>query len=110
MTWAIDIALLVGILVAAVLVVSLDNLNGSVMALSGLGVLLTVLFVVLAAPDVAHSEAVVGAVVLPLLYLMAVGKVRTSVGQTRDLGESGEHEDEGEVEGGPEPAGDGNHA
>lgn len=105
MTWAIDVALLAGILVAAVLVVSLDNLNGSVMALSGLGVLLTVLFIVLAAPDVAHSEAVVGAVVLPLLYLMAVGKIRTSVGATRDLGESGEHEDEGQAEGRAEPAG-----
>lgn len=88
--WFIDLACLVGILGGAACVLFIDNLNGSVMALSAVGVLLTVLFIVLAAPDVAHSEAVVGAVVLPLLYLMAIGKIRTSVGAVRGLGEEGE--------------------
>lgn len=100
-TWFADLACLVGILAAAGCVVWLDNLNGSVMALSAAGALLTVLFVVLAAPDVAHSEAVVGAIVLPLLYLMAIGKSRTSVGATRALSEESEptEEEEGEEAG-----------
>lgn len=92
LTWVVDIVCLVGIVGAAACVVWLDNLNGSIMALSAVGVLLTVLFVVLAAPDVAHSEAVVGAIVLPLLYLVAIGKVRVWVGATRELSEEGEEE------------------
>jgi uncharacterized MnhB-related membrane protein len=47
------------------------------MALSAVGTVLSVLFVVLGAPDVAHSEVVVGAIALPVLYLVAIGKART---------------------------------
>ena len=43
-------------------------------------VALSVLFVVLGAPDVAHSEVVVGAIALPVLYLVAIGKARTVTG------------------------------
>jgi uncharacterized MnhB-related membrane protein len=104
--WFADITCLLGILAAAACVVFIDNLNGSVMALSAAGVLLTVLFVVLAAPDVAHSEAVVGAVVLPLLYLIAIGKIRTSVGAVRDLGEEGEQQEGSEEASASSEAGD----
>ena len=45
------------------------------MALSALGTVMSVLFVVLGAPDDAHSEVVVGAIALPVLYLIAIGKV-----------------------------------
>jgi uncharacterized MnhB-related membrane protein len=48
------------------------------------------LFVVLGAPDDAHSEAVVGAIALPALYLLAIGKVRADV---RGPGEEGEQHD-----------------
>jgi uncharacterized MnhB-related membrane protein len=90
LVWAIDIACLVVILTCAALVVFLDNLNASVMALSAVGTMLTLLFVVLQAPDVAHSEAVVGAVALPALYLIAIGKTRPHVGERPELGEVGE--------------------
>lgn len=103
--WFADFACLIGIVVAAICVVFIDNLNGSVMALSAVGVLLTVIFIVLAAPDVAHSEAVVGAVVLPLLYLIAIGKIRTSVGAVRDLGEEGEQHEGSEEQGASSGAG-----
>ena len=53
--WAIDLACLAVVLTCACLVVFLDNLNASVMALSGVGTVLSLLFVVLHAPDVAHS-------------------------------------------------------
>ncbi|MDQ6649493.1 MAG: DUF4040 domain-containing protein, partial [Actinomycetota bacterium] len=61
-----------------------------VMALSALGTLLSVLFVVLGAPDDAHSEVVVGAIALPILYLVTIGKTRSDVLDTGDLGEPDE--------------------
>jgi len=70
-----------------VLVVRLRNLNGAVMALSAVGTMLSVLFVVLGAPDVAHSEGVVGAIALAVLYLIAIGKARTVIDEP-DLGET----------------------
>jgi uncharacterized MnhB-related membrane protein len=74
--WSLDFLALALIVGCAVLVVASDNLNASTMALSGLGMLLSLLFVVLGAPDVAHSEVVVGAIALPVLYLLAIGKCR----------------------------------
>lgn len=90
--WTIDIGCLVIILSAAVLVLILRNLSGAVMALSVLGTVQGVLFVVLAAPDVAHAEIVVGAIALPVLFLVAIGKTRTDVPDRGQLGED-EHSD-----------------
>lgn len=92
--WALDVLCLVVIVGAAALVVFLRNLSGAVMALSALGTVLTVLFLVLAAPDVAEAEAVVGAIALPVLYLVAIGKIRTDVRDSGSLGESDGHADE----------------
>jgi uncharacterized MnhB-related membrane protein len=91
--WLLDYLCLVGILATAILVVALRNLNGAVMALSALGTSMTLLFVVLGAPDVAHSEVVVGAIALPVLYLIAIGKTRADV---PDRGELGEREPDGD--------------
>lgn len=44
--------------------------------LSLYGLLLTLLFLLLQAPDVAFSELGVGTVALPLLFLLALAKVR----------------------------------
>jgi uncharacterized MnhB-related membrane protein len=85
--WVLDVLCLVLIVVAAVLVVFLRNLSGAVMALSALGTVLTLLFLVLAAPDVAEAEAVVGAIALPVLYLVAIGKIRTDIPDRGQLGE-----------------------
>ncbi|MBO0848577.1 MAG: DUF4040 domain-containing protein [Pseudonocardia sp.] len=90
MWWAIDYLLLALALGAGWLVPRLRNLNGAVMALSAMGTVLSVLFVVLGAPDVAHSEVVVGAIALPVLYLVAIGKARTVLADSRDLGERDE--------------------
>jgi uncharacterized MnhB-related membrane protein len=88
--WVLDVLCLTAVLVAAVLVVTLDNLNASVMALSAVGTVLSLLFVVLDAPDVAHAEVVVGAIALPVLYLLAIGKTRVVSEDSSDLGEVGE--------------------
>lgn len=88
--WALDFLCVALIVTAGVLVVVLRNASGAVIALSAMGTLLAVLFVVLAAPDVAQSEIVVGAIALPVLYLIAIGKLRTDV---LDRGELGENDD-----------------
>jgi energy-converting hydrogenase B subunit D len=86
--WALDYLLLALIIAAAVLVVRMRNLNGAVMALSAAGLMLSVLFIALGAPDFAHSEVVVGAIALPVLYLVAIGKVRTDVTDRPELDET----------------------
>lgn len=91
--WVLDVLCLAAIVAAAVLVVFLRNLSGAVMALSALGTVLTLLFLVLAAPDVAEAEAVVGAIALPVLYLVAIGKVRADI---PDRGQLGEDESRGQ--------------
>jgi energy-converting hydrogenase B subunit D len=92
MFWVLDYAILVAALISAVAVVRLRNLNGAVMALSAVGTLLSLLFVVLGAPDDAHAEVVVGTIAMPTLYLIAIGKIRTAVAGD-DLGE--ENDDSG---------------
>lgn len=87
--WVIDLVCLAGVLVCAALVVLLHNANSAVMALSAMGVLLTIVFVVLGAPDVAHAEIVVGAIALPTLYLIAIGKIRAHLQDRAGFGESG---------------------
>jgi uncharacterized MnhB-related membrane protein len=89
--WLLDYVCLALLLACAFLVVVLRNLSGAVMALSATGGLLTLVFVLLGAPDDAHAEAVVGAVALPTLYLVALGKIRTDVEDTGDIGEVDEH-------------------
>lgn len=94
--WVLDYTVLAVILACAVLVVRLQNLLSAAMALSATGTFLAVLFVVLGAPDDAHSEVVVGAIALPVLYLLAIGKVRTSATDRGELREEGESSDDGE--------------
>jgi uncharacterized MnhB-related membrane protein len=86
--WVLDYLCLLAILAAALMVVRLRNLNGAVMALSAMGTMLALLFVVLGAPDDAHSEIVVGAIALPVLYLIAIGKSRADVEPEQPLEES----------------------
>ena len=90
--WALDLLCLAAMLAAAVLVVRLENLNASVMALSAVGTVLALLFLVLDAPDVAHSQVIVGAIALPVLYLLAIGKARVVCEDSSGLGEEGEEE------------------
>jgi uncharacterized MnhB-related membrane protein len=51
--------------------------------LSVYGVLLSVLFLALAAPDVALSQVTVGSAVVPLMVLLAVRTVRATKGATK---------------------------
>ena len=90
--WVLDDLCLALVLAAGVMVLRARNLNGAVMALSAVGTVLSLLFVVLGAPDDALSEVVVGAIALPTLFLIAIGKIRTDVTDTGDLGEDATHD------------------
>ena len=92
--WALDYLALAFVIACTLMVVRLRNLNGAVMALSGVGTLLTLLFVILGAPDDALSEVVVGAIALPALYLIAIGKVSADVADSGELHEKGESHDD----------------
>lgn len=52
--------------------------------LSVYGVLLTLLFVALQAPDVALSQLAVGTAVVPLMVMLAVRKIQAHRGSGRD--------------------------
>ncbi len=70
--------ILVLLMVAATatgVVLTRDPVRQSV-AISFYGLLLSILFVLLQAPDVALSQIVVGAVALPLMMLLALARVR----------------------------------
>ncbi|MFD9891626.1 Na(+)/H(+) antiporter subunit B [Amycolatopsis sp. NPDC059027] len=62
--------------VAGTIVVRTEDPARQAITLSVFSLLLTVLFVVLQAPDVALSELVVGSAIVPLLVLLTLRKVR----------------------------------
>lgn len=64
------------VLVAGTTVVMTNDPERQAVTLSVLGVVLTVLFVALQAPDVALSQLGVGAAIVPLMVMLAVRKIR----------------------------------
>jgi energy-converting hydrogenase B subunit D len=73
---ALQVTLLVLVAAGATAVVLIRRPVHQVLALSVYGMLLAVLFLAFQAPDVTLSELTVGAVVLPLIILLALAKVR----------------------------------
>jgi energy-converting hydrogenase B subunit D len=73
---ALQITVLVLVAAGATAVVLARRQVHQVLVLSVYGVLLAVLFLVFQAPDVALSALTVGAVVLPIVLLLAVAKTR----------------------------------
>lgn len=75
-TETLQIVVLVLVAAGAAVVVRIRTPARQVVALSGYGLLLAILFLVFQAPDVTLSELTVGAVALPILLLLALAKVR----------------------------------
>jgi energy-converting hydrogenase B subunit D len=73
---AINLVLIVGLLVSAWLVVRVRRIIDAVIAFSVVGTFLTLLFLQMQAPDVALSEAAVGAVAVPMVLLISLAKIR----------------------------------
>lgn len=86
MIW-LELALIAFVLIAALFVAFANDVVGSIVTFAGLTLGIAVIWVLLAAPDVALIEAAVGAGVISVLFLIAV--VRT----TGMSGEEGEQED-----------------
>ncbi|HVW54456.1 MAG TPA: hydrogenase subunit MbhD domain-containing protein [Rhizobiaceae bacterium] len=74
MIWLTGIMLVIAA-AAGLLVVLSRNPKRQIFALCANGLVLSLLFFALQAPDVALSEIVVGAVVVPLLFLVALAAV-----------------------------------
>ena len=76
MTETLQAVVLVLVAAGATGVVLIRSPVRQVVGLSVYGLLLAVLFLVFQAPDVTLSELTVGAVILPILLLLALAKVR----------------------------------
>lgn len=72
----LDIVVVLGVVVSAVLAVHFEKLLSSVIALGVTGIFAAASFLVLHAPDVAISEAAVGAALTPLIFIIALKKMR----------------------------------
>ena len=72
----LQVTVLVLVAAGAMVVVRTRTRVRQVLALSVYGMLLAILFLVFQAPDVTLSELTVGAVVLPLILLLALAKIR----------------------------------
>ena len=79
MTAVIAIALTL-VLAGAVAVVLTDGPGRQAVTLSVYGLLMSVLFVVLSAPDVALSQIVVGTAIVPLMVMLTIRKIRRDRG------------------------------
>jgi uncharacterized MnhB-related membrane protein len=67
----------IGLIASAMLVVWTKGLVNAIVASAATGTFLTLLFLLMEAPDVALSEAAVGAVAVPLVMLISLAKIRT---------------------------------
>ena len=72
----LDILVVTGLCVSAILACHLEKLLSAVTALSVTGLFAAAAFLVLHAPDVAISEAAVGAALSPLIFIFALRKIK----------------------------------
>ncbi|MGH3829954.1 MAG: Na(+)/H(+) antiporter subunit B [Pseudonocardiaceae bacterium] len=87
---ALQVIILVLVAAGATAVVLTRDPTRQVIVLSIYGVLLAILFMAFQAPDVSLSELTVGAVILPLLLLLALAKVKRQ--EVRKQGVGGNRE------------------
>ena len=71
----LNVIIVLGMVISAILAVHFENLLSSVIALSITGIFCAAEFLVLHAPDVAISEAAVGAALVPLIFIVTLKKV-----------------------------------
>ena len=71
-----NILVILGMVVTAILAVHLENLLSAVIALAVTGGFAAAEFLILHAPDVAISEAAVGAALVPLIFIVTLRKIK----------------------------------
>ena len=72
----LNVLVILGLVVSAILAVHLENLLSAVIALSVTGIFAAAEFLILHAPDVAISEAAVGAALVPLIFIVTLRKIK----------------------------------
>ena len=77
----LDVVIVLGMVVSAILACHFENLLSAVIALGVTGVFCAAAFLVMHAPDVAISEAAVGAALTPAVFIVALRKMRGGDGQ-----------------------------
>jgi len=68
--------MLLFLFVLSIVAIELKNLLYAVITLAGAGIVLAVIFYMLRAPDIAITQAVVGAGVATVLYVIAISRTR----------------------------------
>ncbi len=71
----LNLLVLLGMVISAVLAVRFEKLLSSVIALGVTGIFAAAEFLLLHAPDVAISEAAVGAALTPLIFIVTLKKI-----------------------------------
>ncbi len=77
-TWIVVLhaLILIGLIVSAILASVSEKLLSSVIALSVTGIFAAAEFLLLHAPDVAISEAAVGAALAPMIFIVTLRKLK----------------------------------
>ena len=71
----LNVLVVLGLVISAVLASQLENLLSAAVALAVTGLFAAAEFLILHAPDVAISEAAVGAALVPLIFIVTIRKV-----------------------------------
>ena len=77
----LNVLVILGMVVSAILAVHFEKLLSAVIALGVTGIFAAAEFLLLHAPDVAISEAAVGAALTPIVFIVALRKMRGGDGQ-----------------------------
>ncbi len=72
----LNVLVILGLVVSAILAVHFEKLLSAVIALGVTGLFAAAEFLLLHAPDVALSEAAVGAALTPLIFIVTLRKVK----------------------------------
>ncbi len=72
----LNVVILCGLMVSAVLAVHFEKLLSAVIALTATGLFAAAEFLLLHAPDVAISEAAVGAALTPLIFIVTLKRLK----------------------------------
>jgi uncharacterized MnhB-related membrane protein len=80
-----QIAILAFVAIAGTAVVLTRDMRNQVIGLGFYGLMLALMFFLFQAPDVALSQIVIGAVALPLMFMLAIAKIRRNDQQREEL-------------------------
>lgn len=78
--------ILIGIIISGILAVVIDEILPCIIATSVVGTFIAIEFLLLRAPDVAIAEGAVGAILTPVIFIVALQKVKDKMQPDNDEG------------------------